>query len=196
VRDEPRPRDALAIGAHLVSFSGDKLLGGPQAGILAGKAELVAKLRGHPLARALRIDKLSLAALESTLRLYRDGRAAEIPLVQGLALGEQELERRAQALAEAICATSSDLPVEIIVEEALIGGGSLPLARLPTRVVLIGPAGEYSRRLAAALRRGEPPIISRVVADRVAIDVRTLGARDLPRLARLVAAARTRIHSE
>jgi L-seryl-tRNA(Ser) seleniumtransferase len=194
-RDEPRPKALLAAGADLVAFSGDKLLGGPQAGLLAGRRDLIDLLGRHPLFRALRPDKLTLAALEATLRLYRDGRAAELPIVRALAESPPALEARAAELVRAIEARASGLPVEQKAAEALVGGGALPLARLSTWIVLVGPPGDAARALALALRRGDPPVVSRTVEDRVALDVRTLFATEIDELGRLVAVARTRVHS-
>lgn len=168
VREEPRASEVLAAGAAVVAFSGDKLFGGPQAGILAGQRALLKEMRAHPLARAVRADKLSLAALEATARLYRDGRAAEIPLIASMA----EPVEASAGRAEAIAAGFDD--AEIRDDEAVIGGGSLPLGRLPTKVVCLGPRGEGAEALAARLRACDPPVITRIVDHRVGIDCRTV----------------------
>ncbi|MCA9555252.1 MAG: L-seryl-tRNA(Sec) selenium transferase, partial [Myxococcales bacterium] len=187
---EPRPKEALAAGADLVAFSGDKLLGGPQAGILAGRRGLLIQAKAHPLARALRADKMTLAALEATLRLYRDGHARKIPTVRDLAVSPAALELRARGLAQALrSALPPAVGVELVDGESVPGGGSLPLCRLPTRLVLVGPAGPEGRALAEALRAGEPAVVSRVVQDRVALDVRTIPDEALPEVARRVAEA-------
>lgn len=170
VRDEPRPAGVLADGADLVAFSGDKLLGGPQSGIIAGRADLLDIVKKHPLARALRVDKLTLAALEATLRLYRDDRAREIPVIRDLATPVEVLETRALRIASRLAKRT----VEVTDGESVAGGGSLPLARLPTKLILIGRPGEESRFLSQALREQEPPVITRVIEDRTAIDVRTI----------------------
>jgi L-seryl-tRNA(Ser) seleniumtransferase len=183
---EPRPQEILRDGADLVAFSGDKLLGGPQAGIIAGRAALLEKVRRHPLARALRADKLTLAALEATLRLYKQGRAAEIPVVRQLAEPIEVLAARAKRLAERLGATCPGLRVDVVDDEAVAGGGSLPLARFPTRVVLVGEPGEPGRALAEALRGCAPPVITRVVDDRVAMDVRSVFEDDVIALGGLV----------
>lgn len=188
VSSEPRPAQLLAAGADLVAFSGDKLLGGPQAGIIAGRRAPMESIRRHPLARALRADKLTLAALEATLRLYRDGRSDEIPAVRMLATSEATLTHRAGALADVLRA-SPGLEVEVTTGEGLTGGGSLPLARLPARLVLAGGTGEEARALEAELRRGAPPVITRVVKDRVALDVRTIEEEEVALLGSLVRAA-------
>lgn len=182
---EPRPKDVLRRGAELVAFSGDKLLGGPQAGILAGRGALLDRVERHPLARALRADKLSLAALEATLRLYRDGRAQEIPVIRDLATPLEVVAARAEALRQRL-AGRDGLAVEVIEGVSVPGGGSLPLVELPSRLVLVGPPGEPARALAQALRGSDPPLITRMVQDRVAIDPRTLREADIPVVVRLV----------
>lgn len=165
-REEPRARAWLAEGADVVALSGDKLLGGPQAGILAGRRALIDRMRAHPLARAVRADKLCLAALEATLRLYRDERAHEIPAV---AMMSEPLER-VRARAERIAAAVADVvPAEVRLDEAVIGGGALPLLRLPTAVVCLG-----GRHLGDTLRAQDLPVITRVVDDHTAIDCRTV----------------------
>jgi L-seryl-tRNA(Ser) seleniumtransferase len=151
-REEPRARAWLAEGADVVALSGDKLLGGPQAGILAGRRALIDRMRAHPLARAVRADKLCLAALEATLRLYRDERAHEIPAV---AMMSEPLER-VRARAERIAAAVADVvPAEVRLDEAVIGGGALPLLRLPTAVVCLG-----GRHLGDTLRAQDLPVIT------------------------------------
>jgi L-seryl-tRNA(Ser) seleniumtransferase len=185
---EPRPRDAVAAGADVVAFSGDKLLGGPQAGLLAGRRALLEQVKVHPLARALRADKLTLAALEATLRLYRDGRALQIPTVRALAVSEPVLALRAQALAQALW-SGGEAPVALVDGESVPGGGALPLCRLPTRLVLVGGEGPEARGLLEALRAGDPPVVARIVDDRVALDVRTVPDEAVATLARRVGEA-------
>jgi L-seryl-tRNA(Ser) seleniumtransferase len=177
VREEPRPIDALRAGADLIAFSGDKLLGGPQAGILAGNAKVLEIVRKHPLARAMRADKMTLAGLEATLRLYRDGRAAEIPIIRDLSVSLDELDARAQKIAARLA--TRGMTIEVKAGDSVPGGGSLPLARLPTRLILVGRSGEAARALSQRLRDGEPPVITRMVEDRVALDVRTIGEAEL-----------------
>jgi len=161
LHDEPSVRRSVAAGAALVCFSGDKLLGGPQAGLLVGRAAAIERARRHPLARALRIDKLSLAALEATLRLHRDA-PEQIPILAMLDAPREALQRRAEALAAAIGA-------EVVESTARVGGGALPLLELPGPVVALADAS-----LAAALRAGDPPLIGRIEADRLLLDPRTL----------------------
>jgi L-seryl-tRNA(Ser) seleniumtransferase len=176
VADEPPVRRSVAAGAALVCFSGDKLLGGPQAGVMVGRAGAVAAARAHPLARALRIDKLSLAALEATLRLYRDPERArrEIPVLAMLDASEAELEARARRLAELAGG-------EVVRAAAKVGGGALPLLELEGPVVALeGPAEE----LAARLRAADPPVLARIAEGRVLLDPRTLAEEELPWVAR------------
>jgi L-seryl-tRNA(Ser) seleniumtransferase len=162
--DEPSVRESVAAGAALVCFSGDKLLGGPQAGLLVGTREAVARAAAHPLARALRIDKLSLAALEATLRLYRDPEAAlrEIPVLRMLRAGEDELAGRAERLAAAFDGA------EVVRAVARVGGGALPLLELEGPVVALDPS------LVHELRAGDPPVVGRVLEGRLLLDPRTL----------------------
>jgi len=171
--DEPPVRRSVAAGAALVCFSGDKLLGGPQAGLLVGRADAVARARAHPLARALRLDKLGLAALEATLRLYLDPERArrEIPVLAMLAATEDELAGRAARLAALIPGA------EVVPSTARVGGGALPLLELPGPVVAVGGGG--AEALAAALREGEPPVIGRIEAGRLLLDPRTLADDEL-----------------
>ena len=173
----------LELGADVVCFSGDKLLGGPQAGIAIGKAAMIDAMRGNPLARSLRLDKLSLAALDWTLGCYLAGDAEqEIPALRQLLTQAPELEARAQALAgrlEGVLPSAMTLRVE--QDDAPVGGGSLPELKLGGYVVTLQPgAGERSaKRLAEALRAGEPPLIARVRDGVLVLDVRTLRDRDL-----------------
>jgi L-seryl-tRNA(Ser) seleniumtransferase len=184
VAEEPAVRRSVAAGAALVCFSGDKLLGGPQAGIMAGRRAAVDAARRHPLARALRIDKLSLAALEATLALYREPAmaVAEIPVLAMLNAPQTVLNRRARSLADAVDG-------EIVSGTARVGGGALPLLELPGPVVRVaagrGGAGELARRL----RGGDPPVVARVQHDEVLLDPRTLSDAEVPEVVAAVRAA-------
>jgi L-seryl-tRNA(Ser) seleniumtransferase len=184
--EEPPVRRSVAAGAALVCFSGDKLLGGPQAGVIVGRRSAVETARAHPLARALRIDKLSLAALEATLALYRDPELArrELPVLAMLNLSEDELQRRAQALAD-------ETGGEIVRGIARVGGGALPLLELPGPVVALDAGPDGTDALARALRCGEPAVLARIHQGRVLLDPRTLTADDVPLVARAVRAAVT-----
>ena len=178
VEGEPTPSAALAAGADLVCFSGDKLLGGPQAGIVAGRADLVEQLRRHPLHRALRSDKLTLAALEGTLSLYLD-RPDEIPVLRMLREPAADVRARAERLAKATGGA---------VEEtvARVGGGALPLAELPSFACAV------EEELAAALRTHEPPVIAVVRDGRTLLDCRTLSDAEADEVAQAVPACRSR----
>lgn len=175
--DEPAVRDSVAAGADLVLFSGDKLLGGPQAGVIVGRAERVERLRQNPLTRALRPDKLALAALEATLRLYRDPEAVRrtLPVFAALTASAAELERRAQQLAEQIGVLLPAARCACTSEETFAGGGALPTHRFPTWVVRVELDGAAPERLAAALRAREQPIVGRVHDQALVFDCRTVG---------------------
>jgi L-seryl-tRNA(Ser) seleniumtransferase len=171
---EPLARDALRDGCDLVCFSGDKLLGGPQAGILAGTADAIATCRRHPLARALRIDKLSLAALEATLRIYREPASAraELPVLRAVLEPAEDVRARAERLAARIGGT-------VIETVARVGGGALPLAELPSFGVRLEGDADL---LAARLREGDPAVLARVSDGALVLDCRTLGDADAERI--------------
>jgi L-seryl-tRNA(Ser) seleniumtransferase len=159
---------ALKAGAALVAFSGDKLLGGPQAGIIVGKSELIAKLKKHPLARAVRADKLCLAALSATLLHYlHDEATQEIPIWRMIALPLAEIEKRARTWAAQLSATAS-----VINGESTVGGGSLPGETLPTKLVALSV--KSPNLFAAQLRAADTPVIARVMEDKVVLDPRTV----------------------
>ena len=178
VGDEPTVHESLAAGAHVVTFSGDKLLGGPQAGIVVGRAGLVECLRRHPLQRALRADKLTLAALEGTLALYRSGRAGP-PVLQMLTEPAESVRARAERLAELTGGT-----VEPTVARA--GGGSLPTTDLESFACAL------EESLAEPLRRGNPPVIGIVRDGVLLLDCRTLSEEDVKAAARAVSDCRSR----
>lgn len=187
---EPMPSESIRAGADLVTFSGDKLLGGPQAGLIVGKRELVEKLRRNPLARAVRIDKLTLAALEATLRLYLDeGRAfSHIPVLRALAMPLQEIEKRAGRLRDRIVALASGhLEVSVIDGTSEVGGGALPLESIPTRLVAVQAAHLTAPVLEGRLRRTDPPVMVRIKDGLVVLDPRTVLEDELETLANLVA---------
>ena len=176
LRREPLAADAIRAGMDVVTFSGDKLLGGPQAGILVGRRELLARLRRNPLARTVRIDKLCLAALEATLRLAREADLAcqEIPVLRMLSLPAAAVGARAEALAEALRAVAPGVRCAVEAGTSEVGGGALPLQTLPTRVLTLGPGREGAGALEARLRTGEPPVLVRVQGERVLLDLRTV----------------------
>ena len=189
---EPMVQEALAAGADLVTFSGDKLLGGPQAGLILGRRELVERIRRHPFNRALRIDKLTLAALEATLRLYWDPNEARrrIPTLRMIAMGREDLRPRAQRLARRLRKTlPSSVRLSVRPDRSQVGGGALPLLELPTWVLGIQAEGISTARLERALRRGDPPVIARVEREELVLDLRTIQDEELPALSRAVAGA-------
>ena len=171
IEHEPTVRESLDGGAELTLFSGDKLLGGPQAGLIVGRGELVATLRRHPLARALRVDKLAIAALNATLMAYVAGREREeIPVWSMLALEREQLEPRAQAWAQAGGG-------RVVESRSMIGGGSAPGAGRPTWCAALRPE-RGAEWLAGALREADPAIIARVEAGETLLDPRTVAERD------------------
>jgi L-seryl-tRNA(Ser) seleniumtransferase len=172
---EPTPQQSLAAGADLVLFSGDKLLGGPQAGIVLGRSELIATLKRHPLARAVRMDKASIAALNATLMHYVRGDAIEqIPVWRMIATPEAALKRRATRLATAIGRGAT-----VVGGRSMVGGGSLPGESLPTHVVAVpAPSGLNVDELGRRLRTGEPPVVGRIEESRLLLDPRTIDPHD------------------
>jgi L-seryl-tRNA(Ser) seleniumtransferase len=185
--DEPRVAEAVASGADVVTFSGDKLLGGPQAGLAVGRAAAVAALRANPLYRALRLDKLTLAGLERTLELYLAGRGGELPARALLALPEAELERRAETL-RARLAGLGGLTVFVQRDASQAGSGSAPGVALPTHVVCVSHARLPAAALSDALRAADPPVFARIKDGRVVLDPRTLLAGEDELVARALAA--------
>ncbi len=168
---EPTVQQSIAAGADIVTFSGDKLLGGPQAGLVVGKAEFIDEIRRHPLTRALRVDKLTLAALEATLQAYQRGKAVEeIPVWQMISATADSLRVRAESWQRRLAAAG--LPVAVVPGQSTIGGGSLPGETLPT--FLLALAAPHPDALAARLRQANPPLIGRIQKDRLLFDPRTL----------------------
>ncbi|BCS52470.1 L-seryl-tRNA(Sec) selenium transferase [Geobacter sp. SVR] len=192
IAGEPTIARYLETGADVVTFSGDKLLGGPQAGIIAGKRSLVEPMKRHPLLRAIRMDKLSLAALEATLRLYRDEQRAlrEIPTLRMLTMPAGELSARATQIIRRL---RRGLPpvVELRKQqgESSAGGGSFPLLQLPTTLIEVQIASAAPQRIEAALRRAGTPVIGRIHRDRFLLDVRTILDRDIVSLGASLAEA-------
>jgi L-seryl-tRNA(Ser) seleniumtransferase len=178
MQGETTVQAAVKTGADLVSFSGDKLLGGPQAGIMVGSTDLIKRCRENPITRALRVDKMTLAALEATLRLYRDERQAleRIPTLRMMAVSPEELNTRAAKLAQSIERSDpkSVLRIEVRSSFSQVGGGSFPAQDLPTFVVAV-QSGDFSPNLIEKfLRENDPPIIGRIEADHFIMDLRTL----------------------
>lgn len=169
VRDEPLVKDSIEAGIDIVSFSGDKLLGGPQAGIIAGKKLYVEKVRQNPLFRALRVDKLTISVLEFVLRAYLQGRSDEIPIWRMLHASEAELKNRAEAFAARAGAIAK--PVELT---SVVGGGSAPEAYVPSWGVALNISAISDAELERRLRHANPPVIVRVEENRVVLDFRTI----------------------
>ncbi|HEX6460010.1 MAG TPA: L-seryl-tRNA(Sec) selenium transferase [Thermoleophilaceae bacterium] len=172
--DEPPVRRSVAAGCAVVCFSGDKLLGGPQAGLMVGKRDAIERCRRHPLARALRIDKLSLAALEATLRIYRDpaGALRQVPVLRMLTAAEDELAARAELMRSELAEAGVD--ARVITAAAKVGGGALPLLELSGPVCAVDPAPLSLDELARRLRAGDPPVVGRARQGWLLLDPRTL----------------------
>jgi L-seryl-tRNA(Ser) seleniumtransferase len=184
---EPAVRASVRDGADLVAFSGDKLLGGPQAGLLVGRADLVARIRRHPLMRAVRVDKVTYAGLDATLRAFTSGRAtATVPVMQMLAMTTATITARAEALAARLLAAG--VACDTGPGASMVGGGSLPGETLPTRLVRIEAASPD--HLLAALRLGRPAVVARIVDDRVCLDPRTVSAEEDALVSAVAAAMR------
>jgi L-seryl-tRNA(Ser) seleniumtransferase len=183
VRGEPTILDSLRAGVDVVTYSGDKLLGGPQAGLLSGRADLIARMRANSLFRALRVDKLTYAALESTLLAYLKHEYDAIPALRMMGLTKEEIGGRAESVAGR--ARSSRVKIEIIDGESVIGGGAAPSSVLPTRLLAATCDGFSANELSTGLRKCSPPIISRVEEGRVLLDLRTV----FPEQDRLIAEA-------
>lgn len=187
LRDEPSVRDSVDAGGDLIAFSGDKLLGGPQCGLIVGRAEWVGKVRKHPLMRAVRAGKQTYAALEATLALWQQesGRTG-IPVVAMLLMPIEQIDQRARALAAKI---ASELVTEVIDGASTIGGGAAPQSVIPTKLLSIKSATKSAAALEAALRAGTPPVIARIQQDAVLVDLRTVSPEHDDLLARLISHA-------
>ncbi|MBZ5514110.1 MAG: L-seryl-tRNA(Sec) selenium transferase [Acidobacteriia bacterium] len=173
IRDEPVAGASLRAGVDIVTFSGDKMLGGPQAGILTGRREPLEKIRRNPLFRALRVDKLTVAALETTVALYLRNDWNAIPALRMMYLTREQIAARAERLAERIAALPG-FTAALEDGESVIGGGSTPGQSLPTRLVVVTHAAESAPAMEAALRRSTPPVIARIERDRLLLDLRTV----------------------
>jgi L-seryl-tRNA(Ser) seleniumtransferase len=186
VREEPPAGESIAAGADVISFSGDKLLGGPQAGVIAGKKEIVSRIRRNPLFRALRVDKLTYAVLESTLLAYRQEQYERIPTLRMIRMSAEEIEGRARRMMETVAAKKNDVEWKMVPGESVIGGGSAPGYALPTRLVAL----RHRRYSAAALEKKllahKPPVVARVVDDDVLVDLRTVLPQQEPVLAEVL----------
>jgi L-seryl-tRNA(Ser) seleniumtransferase len=186
---EPSVLDSLRAGVDMVTYSGDKLLGGPQAGLISGRADLIARMRANSLFRALRVDKLTYAALEATLLAYVKRDHDAIPTLKMMRLTKEEIGERAESLAAQV--RSSKFQIEVTDGESVIGGGAAPSSVLPTRLLALSRDGLSADELAARLRASDLPIIARVEQGRVLLDLRTVFADQDP----MIAAALHRIAS-
>jgi L-seryl-tRNA(Ser) seleniumtransferase len=187
ITGEPLIRTSIADGADVVSFSGDKLVGGPQAGLIVGRAALIERMRSHPLYRALRADKLRYAALEATLDAYARGASTgEVPVHRLIASSSEEIERRTEALIQRLRLAKVDggLRTETVTGESAIGGGSAPTSRLPTTLISLTHDLLTPNQIETALRHSDPPIIARIVDDRVLLDLRTVFPTEEPDIER------------
>ncbi len=180
--EEPTVTDALKAGADVVLFSGDKLLGGPQAGIIVGKKAYIDRMKRHPLARAFRVDKMTLAALEATFTRYIDREQAlkDIPVLRMICAGAEELRARAERLGEMLAAACPELQVEVKACTDQVGGGSAPTCCLEGYGVSVERAGMSAQKLERRLRGAPVPLIVRIGHDRVLVDVRTLEDEEFP----------------
>jgi L-seryl-tRNA(Ser) seleniumtransferase len=173
IRDEPTASASLKAGVDVICFSGDKLLGGPQAGILAGRREPLERIRKNPLFRALRVDKLTIAALEATVSLYLQGRTQAIPALRMIQLSREAIRQRAMRLAERISA-HPQFSARVQDGDSLIGGGSTPAQALPTALLAVTHSRRSAQELERFLRQNSPPIIARVEQDTLLLDLRTV----------------------
>jgi L-seryl-tRNA(Ser) seleniumtransferase len=191
IHGEPSVQEIVRSGVDIVTFSGDKLLGGPQGGIIAGKGEYIEKIRKNPLARALRVDKLTIAAFEATLMEYmdEDNAALEIPVLRMLFQSPEEIMERARKMAAALRAAVRDERFDVIKDSSRAGGGSLPEVEFPSFAVSVKPSGMSVNEMESRLRKGSPPVIARIRGDSLLLDARTIGKADIKGLVRAVAAA-------
>jgi L-seryl-tRNA(Ser) seleniumtransferase len=177
INGEPGVLDSLRAGVDIVTYSGDKLLGGPQAGLISGRADLVARMRSNSLFRALRVDKLTYAALEATLLAYVKRDHDDVPVLRMMRLSKDEIARRAERIVSQVRSAqgkSAHLKLELVDGESVIGGGAAPSAVLPTRLIAVTHADLSADELCARLRASTPPVIARVEEGRVLLDLRTV----------------------
>jgi len=173
--EEPTVEASLADGADVVTFSGDKLLGGPQAGLIAGRAEIIAAMEHSPLLRTYRVDKTTLAALEATLLTYLEGSEDELPLWSMALLAPSEIEARAAAVRSVLLHRGDvDAKIELVDGFSTTGGGSAPTSRIPTVLLEVAPRTRAVAAVRQALIDGDPPVVARVEEDRLVLDLRTV----------------------
>lgn len=173
---EPTVRESIDAGVDIVSCSGDKLFGGPQAGIIVGRAELIKKIKKNPLTRALRVDKFTLAAMEATLRLYLDEQKAakEIPTLNMITMPIEEIREKAERLADLVYNTAKNIEIEVLEGYSQVGGGALPEENIPTYLVAVNPVNISVNAMEEELRKQDPPVLARIQRDRLLFDPRTL----------------------
>lgn len=189
LKDEPVISESVRAGADVVTFSGDKLLGGVQSGLIVGKQGIITKLRKHPLYRALRADKLIYAALEATLKHYRLQQYAEIPVWQMLSLSAQEIERKTESFLKSFLEKADvecGLQAEIIAGKSVIGGGSAPAVQPTTALLALTHPNLSATHLENYLRNCEPPVITRIIEDKVMLDFRTIFPDEEPALLKIL----------
>jgi L-seryl-tRNA(Ser) seleniumtransferase len=191
IYDEPSVSDIVRADVDIVSFSGDKLLGGPQGGIIVGKKQYMEKMQRNPLARAVRIDKLAIAAFEATLMEYLDVEKAkmEIPVLNMLLQSPAEIQARAKKIASELQKIAGDVRVSVVRDSSKAGGGSLPEVTFPTYAVSIRPAGLSVNEMETRLRSSSPPVIARIKDDAIMLDARTIRKQEINDLVRVVASS-------
>lgn len=195
---EPTVQSTVRSGVDVVTFSGDKLLGGPQGGIIVGRRDLIGKIASHPLNRALRVDKLTLAALEATLQLYRNPQSAmeKIPALQYIFRHADEIAERAHRLRVEIQESHTDWKIDVLSAKSQVGGGSLPDVELPSWCVVIQPPQGGTHELAEILRKGEVPVMGRLQEDALWLDLRTVSDEDELELRLMLGKAMTEIEMQ
>ena len=183
--DEPNIPASLSTGIDVMLFSGDKLLGGPQAGIIVGKKKYIKAMKKHPLARAMRVDKMTFAALEATLMKYRDRKTAlrDIPVLRMISASSEDMRKKAGRLADAIKRVNPSISLELVPVEDQIGGGSAPMVRLPGWAVSVRDGGKSADRTERNLRKTEIPVIARINEDRLLLCVRTIADDEIETVA-------------
>jgi L-seryl-tRNA(Ser) seleniumtransferase len=187
--DEPLISRSIADGSDLVAFSGDKLLGGPQAGIIAGRSELVEKIRHHPLYRALRVNKMVYAALEATLGAFTRGKQfEEVPTLRMLGAGKNEIRERAEKLVASVAASGAKATLNVIEGDSVIGGGSAPAVKPRTALITVDVAGMRATEIESRLRANDPPVIARIEDEKVVVDLRTVDVAEEEELKGAIAA--------
>lgn len=177
---EPTVQESVKSGVDIITFSGDKLLGGPQAGIIIGRHEYISAVKRHPLARALRIDKLTLAALEAVLRLYRDDELDKVPIINLLRRTPDEMQHVAQEFAESLNKVLNDKGrAEVVDDFSQVGGGSLPGVEMPTKAVVLNLFDYTAQEVSNMLRKTAVPVIGRIYKDKFMLDLRTMSEKDI-----------------